>query len=60
MALIDVEDIYDEFSFGIKSPKAIKDFLTFAKTKWKKSPRFVLIGGGCEFGSSELFRIWEI
>ena len=31
VALIDVEDIYDEFSFGNKSPKAIKDFLSISK-----------------------------
>jgi hypothetical protein len=45
VALVDVEDLYDEFNFGAKSPKAIKDFLTFAKTKWRKSPRFVLLVG---------------
>ena len=45
MALIDVEDLYDEFSFGAKSPKAIKDFLASAKSNWKKPPRFVLLVG---------------
>jgi hypothetical protein len=45
VALIDIEDIYDEFSFGHKSPKAIRDFLSHAKSKWKKSPRYVLLVG---------------
>jgi hypothetical protein len=45
VAVVDLEDVYDEFSFGVKSPKAIKDFLSFAKTKWKRSPRFVLLVG---------------
>jgi hypothetical protein len=45
VALIDIEDLYDEFSFGVKSPKAIKDFLSYTKTKWKRSPRFVLLVG---------------
>jgi hypothetical protein len=45
VALIDIEDIYDEFSFGHKSPKAIRDFLANAKSKWKKSPRYVLLVG---------------
>jgi len=31
VAMVDVEDIYDEFNFGNKSPQAIKDFLTYAK-----------------------------
>jgi hypothetical protein len=45
IATVDVEDIYDEFSFGEKSPKAVKDFLTFAYTNWKRPPRFVLFAG---------------
>ncbi len=45
VATVDVEDIYDEFSYGEKSPKAVKDFLTFAYTNWKRPPRFVLFAG---------------
>src|SRR5262249_46486332 len=33
--IVDVEDIYDEFNFGQKSPVAIKDFLSFAYRSWK-------------------------
>jgi hypothetical protein len=49
VALIDVEDLYDEFSFGNKSPKAIKDFLTLAKSNWRTPPRFVLLVGDASF-----------
>jgi len=49
VALIDVEDLYDEFSFGHKSPKALKDFLGLAKKKWNKPPRFVLLVGDASF-----------
>jgi hypothetical protein len=49
VALVDVEDIYDEFSFGTKNPKAIKDFLTLAKANWRKAPRFVLLVGDASF-----------
>ena len=45
VALVDVEDVYDEFSFGVKTPQAIKDFLLRAKSQWKKAPRFVLLAG---------------
>ncbi|MGQ9645214.1 MAG: DUF2341 domain-containing protein [Thermodesulfobacteriota bacterium] len=45
VVLIDIEDLYDEFGFGSKSPHAIKDFLAHAKTKWKTAPRFVLLVG---------------
>ena len=45
VALIDVEDIFDEFSFGNKSAYAIREFLAFAKANWQLSPRFVLLMG---------------
>jgi parallel beta-helix repeat protein len=45
VAMVDVEDIYDEFNFGNRSPQAVKDFLAYANTTWKKKPRFLLLGG---------------
>ena len=45
VSVIDVEDVYDEFSYGDKSPQAIKDFLSFAKTNWRTAPRFALFVG---------------
>ena len=44
-ALIDIEDIYDEFSFGQKTPQALKKFLTHAQTGWAQPPRFVALAG---------------
>ena len=49
VALIDVEDVYDEFSFGHKSPHALRDFLSLAKKQWSKPPRFVLLVGDASF-----------
>jgi hypothetical protein len=49
VTLVDVEDLYDEFSFGNKSARAIRDFLALAKGNWKKSPRFVLLVGDASF-----------
>jgi hypothetical protein len=45
VALIDVEDLYDEFNFGAKSPQAIKDFLALTRNNWQRPPRFVLLVG---------------
>ncbi len=45
VAVLDVEDLYDEFSFGNKSPQALKDFLAVARSNWKLAPRFVLFAG---------------
>jgi len=44
--VIDVEDVYDEFNYGIKNPRAIKDFLTYTYQNWQKpAPTFVLLIG---------------
>ena len=45
VAVVDVEDIYDEFSYGDKTPQSVKDFLAYAKGNWKKAPRYVLLVG---------------
>jgi hypothetical protein len=49
VAVIDVEDLYDEFNFGEKSPYALKDFLSTAKAQWQLKPRFVLLVGDATF-----------
>src|SRR5262249_46791982 len=49
VALVDVEDLFDEFNFGNKSPQAIKDFLTLATSSWATAPRFVLIVGDASY-----------
>jgi hypothetical protein len=49
VAVIDVEDIYDEFSFGQKTPFAVRDFLAFASSTWKKKPQFVLFAGDSSY-----------
>jgi len=47
--LVDIEDVYDEFNAGSKSPQALKDFLSYAHTNWKKRPRYVLLAGSASF-----------
>jgi hypothetical protein len=49
VALVDVEDLYDEFSYGARSPQAIKDFLARALSNFKNAPRFVLLMGDASF-----------
>jgi len=44
--VVDIEDIYDEFSFGIKSPGALKDFLSYAYRNWPQlAAQYVLLVG---------------
>lgn len=45
VGIADVEDIFDEFSYGAHSPQAIKDFLSWASTHWQHAPQFVLLVG---------------
>jgi hypothetical protein len=47
--VLDVEDLYDEFSFGNKSPQSLKDFLALARATWKLAPRFVLLVGDASY-----------
>jgi len=49
VATVDVEDIYDEFNFGNKSPQAVKDLLSYANSNWKKPPRYVLLAGSASY-----------
>lgn len=48
-AVVDIEDVYDEFSFGNQSPQALKDFLVYAKTNWRLAPQFVLLAGDSSY-----------
>lgn len=47
-AIVDVDDIYDEFNFGMRDPQAIRAFLQ-AAMKWKKAPKWVLLLGDASF-----------
>lgn len=45
VAVVNVEDVYDEFNFGERSPYAIREFLRSATANWKQRPRYLLLGG---------------
>jgi hypothetical protein len=49
VAVIDVEELYDEFNFGEKNPYALKDFLRTAQAQWQLKPRFVLLAGDATY-----------
>ncbi|HEY0003860.1 MAG TPA: C25 family cysteine peptidase, partial [Pyrinomonadaceae bacterium] len=44
-----IEDVYDEFSYGIHKPEAIRDFLKATAARWTKAPRFVLLMGDATY-----------
>ena len=46
--VVDVQNVYDEFSYGHHSPKAIRDFL--ARTQlWKTKPHYAILLGDSSF-----------
>src|SRR5439155_22175215 len=45
VALIDVAEVYNEFTFGAKSPWALRAFLQQAHSHWARPPRFLLLAG---------------
>ncbi|HET8798500.1 MAG TPA: SdrD B-like domain-containing protein, partial [Thermoanaerobaculia bacterium] len=42
--IADVEDLYDEFNFGVRSPEAIRSFLQSTRN-WRTVPKYVLLLG---------------
>jgi hypothetical protein len=45
VAVVNLDQIYDEFSSGNPDPIAIRDFLKYAQTTWKIKPQYVLLFG---------------
>ncbi|MBM4031952.1 MAG: hypothetical protein FJ291_09220 [Planctomycetes bacterium] len=43
--VVDIEDVYDEFAYGIATPKAVQAFLAWARSNWREPPRYVLLAG---------------
>lgn len=55
VAVVDVEDLYDEWNGGILDPQAIKDFLRHAWRDFPKpAPRFVLLVGDASWDPKNL------
>ncbi len=47
--VVNTQEIYDEFNFGIISPNAIYDFLKYAFETWSLSPVYVLLLGDASY-----------
>ncbi|HEY0781037.1 MAG TPA: C25 family cysteine peptidase, partial [Thermoanaerobaculia bacterium] len=43
--VVTVDDIMDDFAFGLLDPAAIHEFLAFAAASWQPSPRYVTLAG---------------
>jgi hypothetical protein len=58
VAVVDVEDIYDEFAFGYHTPYAIRSFLNQAAT-WSRAPRFVTVVGDASYDARDYFGVGD-
>ena len=45
VSVVILDEVYDEFSSGNPDPIAIRDFLKYAQSTWKKVPQYVLLFG---------------
>ena len=48
-ALVSIDDVYDEYSYGQRTPYALRAFLADAATRWRRAPRYVLLAGDASF-----------
>jgi autotransporter-associated beta strand protein len=49
VALVDVQDVYDEFSAGEKDATALSSFVALALRSWSIPPRFLLLAGAATY-----------
>jgi hypothetical protein len=47
--VVDVEDLYDGFTFGQHSPQAIHDYLARAMNRWRRKPHYALLAGDASY-----------
>ena len=47
--IADIEDVYDEFSYGLFDPRAIQSFLRYAYHNWDRKPTYVLLVGDTHY-----------
>jgi hypothetical protein len=45
VSVVDVEDVYDEFSYGAHSSSAVSGFVAWAAANWQRAPRYLLLVG---------------
>lgn len=47
--VVKISDVYDEFSWGLVDPTAIRDFIKYAFDNWQKPPGYVLLFGDGDY-----------
>ena len=63
VSVVNIDDVYDEFSYGTHSSQAIKDFLAYALANWHDPrPAYVLLMGDASYDrrNYEGFGNWDM
>ena len=47
--VVRIEDVYDEFNYGVTSADCIRNFLEYAKNNWQTAPKYVLLLGDASY-----------
>lgn len=53
--VVDIEDIYDEYNFGVLSSLSIRSFLQYAVGNWQTAPKYVLLIGDASYDMKNYF-----
>ncbi|MDZ7305328.1 MAG: type IX secretion system sortase PorU, partial [candidate division KSB1 bacterium] len=52
--VVNIQDVFDEFSCGLYDPVAIRDFLKYAYENWQRPPLFVMLVGDGDYDPKNL------
>jgi hypothetical protein len=58
VAVVDVEDVYDEWSYGVHTAQAVQDFIA-ATRQWKRVPRWVVVVGDASYDPKNYLGLGE-
>jgi len=47
--VVTTDEIFNEFSYGVQDPTAIRDFIQYAYLKWPSAPKYVFLWGDGHF-----------
>ncbi len=55
VTVVDLEDVFDEFSFGIRDPRGLQAFVSHALERWPVRPRYILLAGDGTYDPRDYF-----
>ena len=55
--VVNLDQVYNEFSSGIVDPVAIRDFLKYTRTTWSVKPQYVLLFGAGSYDYKNILKL---